>query len=220
MPGRRSSKYKPEQTALWEGEVMIILAEAQEALTIDEIKQRSINLTGVTPQKMARILGHLIDMGNVVKAQSKERGRMVYKSLAVMREQGYDVQRQRRQSMFFKVYAGLGGGFGGANYQGTFEYESEEEASADARRMAVEEYESYEGNHGLQSFDDVARGLLQDEGYEEDEIDDMTSEDVLAFCREAGISEDDIQMNYDEEVDGWIHYYVKPATSLDDKEED
>lgn len=91
MPGRRSSKYKPQQTALWEGEVMIILAESQEALTIDEIKQRSINLTGVTPQKMARILGHLIDMGNVVKTQSKERGRMVYKSLAVMRDQGYDI---------------------------------------------------------------------------------------------------------------------------------
>ena len=44
-----------------------------------------------TPQKMARILGHLIEMGNVVKAKSKSKNRMVYKSLAVMRDQGYDV---------------------------------------------------------------------------------------------------------------------------------
>ena len=49
MPGRRTSKYRPQQTALWEGEVMIILAESQEALDIDEIKSRSINLAGVTP---------------------------------------------------------------------------------------------------------------------------------------------------------------------------
>lgn len=91
MPGRRTSKYRPQQTALWEGEVMIILAESQEALDIDEIKSRSINLAGVTPQKMVRILGHLIEMGNVVKAKSKSKNRMVYKSLAVMRDQGYDV---------------------------------------------------------------------------------------------------------------------------------
>ena len=35
MHGRRTSKYRPQQTALWEGEVMIILAESQEALDID-----------------------------------------------------------------------------------------------------------------------------------------------------------------------------------------
>ena len=89
MPGRRTSKYTKDQNALFQGEVMVILAE--EALTIEQIQQRSITLTGLSPQKMARILSHLIEMGNVTKAKSKSMGKMVYKSLAVMRRQGYDV---------------------------------------------------------------------------------------------------------------------------------
>lgn len=70
---------------------MMLLAESQEAMTIDEIKAKSITLTGVTSQKMARILTHLCDMGVVRKAQSTARHRMVYKSVAVMAEQGYEV---------------------------------------------------------------------------------------------------------------------------------
>lgn len=92
MPGRRTTKFTKNQNALLQGEVMIILAESNEALTIEQIQQRSITLTGLSTQKMARILGHLIEMGNVVKAKSKSQGKMVYKSLAVMKEQGYDVE--------------------------------------------------------------------------------------------------------------------------------
>lgn len=92
MPGRKTSKYNPQQTALWEGEIMVILAESQEAMTIDDIKYQSINLTNVTSQKMARILGHLIEMGLVKKGHNKSTGRMMYKSVAVMKEQGYDVE--------------------------------------------------------------------------------------------------------------------------------
>lgn len=90
MPGRRTSKYTKDQNALFQGEVMVILADSEEALTIEQIQQRSITLTGLSPQKMARILSHLIEMGNVTKAKSKSMGKMVYKSLAVMRRQGYD----------------------------------------------------------------------------------------------------------------------------------
>lgn len=92
MPGVRTNKYKPQQTALWEGEIMLILAESQEAMTIDDIKHQSINLTNVTSQKMARILGHLIEMGLVKKGHSKSTGRMMYKSVAVMEKQGYEVE--------------------------------------------------------------------------------------------------------------------------------
>lgn len=90
MPSRYSSKYKKADTDLWRGEIAIILAEAQEALTIDDIKNKSMLLTDITSQKMARMLNDLIEMGMVRKAKSKQRNRMVYKSLAVMKEQGYD----------------------------------------------------------------------------------------------------------------------------------
>ncbi len=90
MPGT-SSKYKPQQTAEWEGEIMVILAESENAMTIDEIKLHSINLTNVTTAKMARILSHLIEIGMVKKSQSKSKGRMVYKSTAIMKKQGYSL---------------------------------------------------------------------------------------------------------------------------------
>lgn len=219
MPGRRSSKYKPQQTALWEGEVMIILAESQEALDIDEIKQRSINLTGVTPQKMARILAHLIEMGNVVKAKSKSKNRMVYKSLAVMRDQGYDVQRQEVKRMpFFKLYTGLGGGFGGAQYNGTYEFTDAKEAMEEAERMAREEYESYEGCHGIMSWSDCARALLQDAGYDEGELEEVG--DIAAFAEGAGIDTEDINDMYEQEIESWITYNIKPADSLEDGEDE
>ena len=216
MPGRRTSKYRPQQTALWEGEVMIILAESQEALDIDEIKSRSINLAGVTPQKMARILGHLIEMGNVVKAKSK----MVYKSLAVMRDQGYDVQRQEVQRMpFFKIYHGMGGGFGGDQYDYTGEFESREEAQEEACRLAREDYESYEGASGILDYDDCIRALLIDAGMDEDELDDFCG-DMEALMKEYGVSYDDVSDMYEEEIEGWICYHVEPADGADDTEEE
>ena len=220
MPGRRTSKYRPQQTALWEGEVMIILAESQEALDIDEIKSRSINLAGVTPQKMARILGHLIEMGNVVKAKSKSKNRMVYKSLAVMRDQGYDVQRQEVQRMpFFKIYHGMGGGFGGAQYDYTGEFEDREEAMEEARRLAVEDYESFEGCHGIMDLDDCRRALLIDAGVDEDAIDDYSG-DFETLMEEYGVSDEDAAEMYEEELESWITFRVMPADGADDTEEE
>ena len=85
MPGRKTSRFTKDQNALLQGEVMIILAESEEALTIEQIQQKSILLTGLSSQKMARILSRLIEMGNVTKAKSRSQGKMVYKSLAVMK---------------------------------------------------------------------------------------------------------------------------------------
>ena len=45
--------------------------------------------------------------------------------------------------MFFKIYAGLAGGFGGGTYCKTEEYDSDYEAEADAYESAVAAYESY-----------------------------------------------------------------------------
>jgi hypothetical protein len=41
---------------------------------------------------MARVLGNLNDMGLVAKAKSKSTNRMMYKSVGVMRAQGYDLE--------------------------------------------------------------------------------------------------------------------------------
>lgn len=51
--------------------------------------------------------------------------------------------------MKYKIYAGLSGGFGGATYQKTEDYSSMDEALEDAYALAVEEYQSYEGCHGI-----------------------------------------------------------------------
>ena len=92
MPGRKTSRFTKDQNALLQGEVMIILAESEEALTIEQIQQKSILLTGLSSQKMARILSRLIEMGNVTKAKSRSQGKIVYKSLAVMKKQGYHIE--------------------------------------------------------------------------------------------------------------------------------
>ena len=105
---------------------------------------------------------------------------------------------------WFKLYAGLGGGFGGANYMGTYEYESIDEAQQDAYRMAEEEYQSYEGYHGLMNFEDCLEDL-RDSGWVQD---DMTDAEV----------EDMVYSHYLENLESWIDYYVLPATGPDDQD--
>lgn len=69
---------------------MIVLSDAQEAMTCDQIRQSDLELAGVTPQKMARILGGLVERGLIVKTKGKD-GRMRYKSVGVILEQGYNL---------------------------------------------------------------------------------------------------------------------------------
>lgn len=42
----------------------------------------------------------------------------------------------------FNIYAGLGGGFGGASYRGTGEFKSLADAEQEAYELAIEEYQS------------------------------------------------------------------------------
>lgn len=84
------------------------------------------------------------------------------------------------------VFAGLGGGFGGANEQGIWSGEKHE-AESEAYRLSVEEYDNYDGMHGLRSLEDIM---------EEDEV-----------------SEEDAQYTYDEERENWLDYYVEPYDS-------
>jgi hypothetical protein len=91
--------------------------------------------------------------------------------------------------MKFEIYAGLGGGFGGANYVETIEANTREEAEEYARQCAIDDYESYEGSHGILSRDDVFEDLIESFG-----------EEPL---------EEDVDLRYMEEVEGWITYYVE-----------
>ena len=107
---------------------------------------------------------------------------------------------------WFKIYCGMGGSFGGARYNGTYEYANIDEATADAYRMAEEEYQSYEGCHGILSYADCEEDL-QDSGF----IDGDMSDDEI---------EDMVYSHYREEIESWISYYVLPATGPDDKDYD
>lgn len=107
---------------------------------------------------------------------------------------------------WFKIYCGMGGSFGGARYNGTYEYADIDEATADAYRMAEEEYQSYEGCHGILSYADCEEDL-QDSGF----IDGDMSDDEI---------EDMVYSHYREEIESWISYYALPATGPDDQDED
>ena len=60
----------------------------------------------------------------------------------------------------FHLYAGLGGGFGGANYCETVEAENIDEACEFAYELAIEEYQSYEGCHGIMNWGDCYEDAL------------------------------------------------------------
>ena len=107
---------------------------------------------------------------------------------------------------WFKIYAGMSGSMGGAQYHGTYEYDDIDEATKDAYRIAEEEYQSYEGHHGILSPADVEDDL-RDSGFIED---DMTDDEVA----------DMIDYHYREEIESWISYYVLPATGPNDGDQE
>lgn len=92
----------------------------------------------------------------------------------------------------FKIYAGLGGGFGGAQFHGVYEFADEREADQAARELCVEEYESYGGYHGLYTWDSMRQEIADNE-YDGD-IEQVDPEDV------------DIALT--EEMEGWFAYKV------------
>lgn len=96
----------------------------------------------------------------------------------------------------YNIYAGLGSSFGGAVYQGTVLAKSYEEAEEYAYQLAVEEYQSYEGLHGIKSWEDIEEELGPD-------------------CDEDTISE-----AYNDEIDTWTDYYAVLTSEDEIPEED
>lgn len=83
----------------------------------------------------------------------------------------------------WKIYAGLGGGFNSIRYIKTYEG-TKDQAEKEAYYAAVEEYESYEGLHGLRTVDEI--------------------------MDEEGVDYEEAQQIYNEEMESWLDYYVKP----------
>ena len=93
---------------------------------------------------------------------------------------------------YYKIYAGLGGSFGGAYYRGTFNFENENKASMSAYEFAIEEYQSYEGLYGLTTWEDCRNSLIEEHG-----VDNPDDELVDEY--------------YTEEISHWLNYYTVPA---------
>lgn len=91
----------------------------------------------------------------------------------------------------YRVYAGLGGGFGGAKYIATLINYTREEAETYAWECACEIYESYAGLHGLR--------------------------DVIQIMDEEDLSEDEAFEIFQEERESWLDYFVKPISDFDNE---
>ncbi len=90
--------------------------------------------------------------------------------------------------MKYKIFHGLGGGFGGAQYQyTTTEDMTEDWAMREAEEGAKEEYDSYGGMHGLETIESIM---------EEDE--DMSYKDAEQAMNEA--------------YESWIDYHIEEVT--------
>lgn len=117
----------------------------------------------------------------------------------------------------YKLYAGLNGGFGGATFQGIFEFKSESDAEAAAYQLAVEEYESYGGNHGLLdyegAYDDlIESGMVDPNEMSEQELDDLVTNHYLEYMEswlewravlddDSNLGEDEDDYDYDDDDD-------------------
>ena len=105
--------------------------------------------------------------------------------------------------MKFKIFAGLGGGFGGAEFQYIKEFASLEDAEEAAYSAALDIYDSYKGMHDLRTVSEIIEEDLQGKEYA-----DLLEEELLAVAEEI----------YSEERESWLDYYVEEVT--DDTQED
>ena len=97
----------------------------------------------------------------------------------------------RSEAKEYNIYAGLGGGFGGAKYQYTGLYDNEDDAFIDAYTAVSEEYESYSGYHGLLTYEEALKTAMNDNpGKSEEELQEYIDE------------------LFEEDKENWIEYYV------------
>lgn len=97
----------------------------------------------------------------------------------------------------YEIYAGMGGGFGGAQLHGIYEFSSAQEAERYAYDLAFDEYQSYEGSHGI---------LSRDEVYEDCLISEWIEPGAQSETEIEGIVDD----AYLELVESWIEWRAVP----------
>lgn len=102
----------------------------------------------------------------------------------------------------FWVFGGMGAGFGGPHFLGTVEGKSldDPEVQEDAWTLAVDEYETYAGLHGVLSWDEVKADL-------EESFD-------------GSVDDEEVNDAYNEEVSSWVSYWVVPAVEGENPEDD
>lgn len=101
--------------------------------------------------------------------------------------------------MVYNIYAGLGGGFGGAEFYSSEDFSSEEDAVEYARDVAIQEYQSYEGCHGIYGLQDI-------------------QEEYQDFGLDKDFTDEELEEVYLEEIESWIEYYVTPANEVENNE--
>lgn len=90
---------------------------------------------------------------------------------------------------------------GGTECVGPYEYKNERDAVDEAYNMAVEDYESFAGYHGIVDIGEIME-CPEDFGLDSDADEEA--------CWEA----------YYEEREGWLNYWVEEAHGPDDIDED
>lgn len=100
---------------------------------------------------------------------------------------------------WYRLYVSSVGG--GTVCEGPLEFSSKDIATQAAYDMAVEDYESFEGLHGIPDVGDI---MEDKEGYN-------LSEDA---------SEDECWEAYYEQRESWLSYWAEEASGPDDKDED
>lgn len=102
-------------------------------------------------------------------------------------------------NIWYRLYIKSVGG--GTYCEGPLQFKSEGDAIDDARLLAIEDYESFEGYHGIPDVNDI---MEDKEGYNLDE--DATDDECWAV--------------YYEQRENWLDYWVKRADGPDDIDED
>lgn len=100
----------------------------------------------------------------------------------------------------YRIFAGLGGGFGGATQVDVRSFKNESDAIDFVYEAACEEYESYGGMHGLMSWE---------EAREEAETNIDFTEDEGEYENELEIIMEKI---YNESRETWLEYSVEEVT--------
>ena len=96
--------------------------------------------------------------------------------------------------MVYNIYVGFSSRFGGAEFHTSEDFSSGADAVEYARDIAIQEYQSYEGCHGIYRLQDIQEEY-QDFGLDDD------------------FTEEELEKGYLEEIEPWVEYCVTPANN-------